>query len=130
MAYVYYNPNPARKDTIDCVVRAIARLFDTNWDTAYVKLSLQGYTDKSLIADDKVWGQYLRNNGFRLQPLPNTCPICYTVREFANDHPRGRYLLKTYGHVIAVIDGDYYDVTDTGDEIPIYYFERSADHAY
>ena len=130
MAYVYYNPNPARKDTIDCVVRAIARLFDTNWDTAYVKLSLQGYTDKSLIADDKVWGQYLRDNGFRLMPLPNTCPICYTVREFANDHPRGRYLLKTYGHVIAVVNGDYYDVTDTGDEIPIYYFERSADHAY
>lgn len=130
MAYVYYNPNPARKDTIDCVVRAVTKLFDIDWDTAYVKLSLQGFTDKSLIVDDKVWGQYLRNNGFRLQPLPNTCPICYTVREFANDHPRGRYLLKTYGHVIAVIDGDYYDVTDTGDEIPIYYFERSADHAY
>lgn len=102
---------------------------DMDWDTTYMKLAVQGFTDKSMMVDDRVWGNYLRSNGFRVMPLPNTCPFCYTVRDFANDHPRGRYLLKTYSHVIAVVDGDYYDSGDSGDEVPIYYFERSADHA-
>lgn len=130
MPYIYYNPNPAKKDTIDCVVRAVCALFDIDWETAYLKLSIQGYADKSLLVDDAVWGQYLRNNGFKVRPLPDACPNCYTVRDFAYDHPYGRYLLKCYGHVIAVVDGNYYDTSDTGDSIPIYYYERSVDHAF
>jgi hypothetical protein len=130
MPYVFYNPNPAGKYTIDCVIRAISKLMDMDWDTTYMKLSVQGFSDKSILVDDKVWGQYLRNNGFRVMPLPNTCPSCYTVRDFANDHPYGRYLLKTYEHVIAVVDGNYYDTGDSGDEVPIYYYERSVDHGY
>lgn len=129
MSYVYYNPNPHKKDDIDCVVRAVARLFDIDWDTAYMKLSIQGFAQKSILINDKVWGQYLRDNGFKVRPLPDTCPNCYTVKDFVNDHPKGRYLLKCYGHVIAIVDGNYYDTSDTGDEVPIYYFERSVDHA-
>jgi hypothetical protein len=128
MPYVYYNPNPEHKYTIDCVIRAISKLMDTDWDTTSIRLSAQAFMDKSVLVDDKVWGQYLRNNGYRIMPLPNTCPNCYTVRDFANDHPHGRYLLKTYEHVIAVVDGDYYDTGDSGDEVPIYYYERSVDH--
>ena len=128
MSYIHYNPNPRNKDRIDCVVRAVARVFDTDWDTAYMRLTIQGFADKSILVDDLVWGQYLRNNGFKVRPLPDTCPNCYTVKEFANDHPYGYYLLKCYGHVVAVVNGDYYDSTDTGDEVPIYYYERSADH--
>ena len=130
MPFVYYNPNPMGKYTIDCTIRAISKVMDMDWDTAFMKIAIQGFTDKSMMVDDKVWGQYLRNNGFRIRPLPDTCPNCYTVRDFANDHPKGRYLLKTYEHVIAVVDGDYYDTGDSGDEVPIYYYERSADHAY
>jgi hypothetical protein len=26
--------------------------------------------------------------------------------------------------VVAVVDGDYYDTWDCGDEVPVYYFER------
>lgn len=95
-----------------------------------MRLTIQGFSDKSPLVDDKVWGQYLRDNGFKVRPLPDTCPNCYTVREFAQDHPSGRYLLKTYDHVVPVINGDYYDTVDTGDDVPIYYYERSADHAF
>lgn len=127
MPYIYYNPNPLNKDEDDCVVRAITRLFDSDWDTVYMRLSIQGYANKSILVTDRLWGQYLRDNGFKVRPLPDTCPNCYTVRAFAQDHPKGRYLLKCYGHVVAVVDGDYYDTSDTGDMIPIYYFERMAD---
>lgn len=128
MPFIYYNPNPHRRDTIDCTIRAISKVMDLDWDETFLKLAFQAFAMKTMMVNDKVWGQYLRDNGFRVMPLPNTCPNCYTVRDFANDHPYGRYVLKTYEHVIAVIDGNYYDSGDSGDEVPIYYFERRSDH--
>jgi hypothetical protein len=124
MPYVYYNPNPCHKNTGDCVVRAVSRLLGLTWEEAYVELSIQGYLDKALIVDDNVWGNYLARNGYAMHQLPNTCPRCYSVLRFAEDHPYGKYLVKTPGHVIAVVDGDYYDTSDTGGEVPIYYWRK------
>lgn len=129
MPFIRYNPNPEHKYVPDCTVRAISKLMDIDWDTTYMALTVQGFMDKSPFIDDKVWGQFLRKNGYRVMPLPDLCPYCYTVREFANDHPHGRYLVKTHEHVIAIIDGDYYDTGDSGDEVPLYYYERVNDHA-
>ena len=129
MPFIRYNPNPEHKYVPDCTVRAISKLMDTDWDTTYMALTVQGFMDKSPFIDDKVWGQFLRKNGYRVMPLPDLCPYCYTVREFANDHPHGRYLVKTHEHVRAVVDGDYYDTGDSGDEVPLYYYERVIDHA-
>lgn len=36
----------------------------------------------------------------------------------------GRYLLALDQHVVAVVDGDYYDTWDSGNEIPIYYWMK------
>ena len=127
MPYIHYNPNPRHLNTNDCTIRAISKLLDLDWDTTFLKIAFYAFSQKSMMVTDKVWGQYLKDNGFKLRPLPNMCPDCYTVREFAEDHPHGRYLVKTYEHVIAVVDGNYYDSGDSGDEIPIYYYERSAD---
>ena len=38
MSFVYYNPNPKKKNTGDCVVRALAKFFDTDWLTAYMNI--------------------------------------------------------------------------------------------
>ena len=79
---------------------------------------------KELPSQNNVWGAYLRNIGYTRHIIPDTCPDCYTVRNFSKDHPQGRYILGTGSHVVAVIDGNYYDTWDSGDEIPIYYFEK------
>lgn len=126
MPYVYYNPNPNGLNTIDCVIRAVSKTFDVDWDTAYLEIMAQGFVDKSVPTSDMVWGNYLMRNGFRRVPIPNTCPYCYTVAQFAIDHPVGDYVVKTYEHVIAVSNGNYYDSFDSGSEVPIYYWERSA----
>lgn len=39
---------------------------DTDWDTTYMALTVQGFMDKSPFIDDKVWGQFLRKNGYRV----------------------------------------------------------------
>lgn len=75
-------------------------------------------------SSNEVWMKYLKQKGYRRFVIPDTCPSCYTIRQFCLDYPIGDYLVATGSHVVAVIDGNYYDTWDSGSEIPIYYFER------
>ena len=122
--YVETNFNPCKKSTGDCVVRAIAKILGITWRDTYIKLTAQGLEDCDIISSNEVWGNFLKNNGFKRYIIPDTCPRCYTVKDFCEDHPHGKYILATGNHVVAVIDGDYYDAWDSGNEIPIFYFQR------
>ena len=124
MSYIYYNPNPLGLSVGDCTIRAISKLIERDWKTTYLELLIQGYKMYDMPSANRVWGELLRSYGFVRRTIPDTCPDCYTVREFCYDHPIGKYVLGTGEHVIAVVDGDYYDSWDSGNEIPIYYFER------
>lgn len=122
--YVYFNPNPAGAKVGDCVVRAISKLLDKSWEMVYANISAKGLELKDMPSSNAVWGAYLRSKGYTRYSLPNTCPDCYTVRQFCIDYPVGDYLLATNGHVVTVIDGNYYDAWDSGDEVPIYYWRK------
>lgn len=52
------------------------------------------------------------------------CTTCYTVADFAREYPRGVYVLGCSGHVLAVIDGAWWDSWDSGAECPIYYWYK------
>ena len=79
-------------------------------------------------SSDSVWYEYLRKNGFKRESLPNTCPDCYTVKDFCRDYPKGKYLLYVLGdrigHVVAVVDGDYVDTWDSGDRIALFFWRK------
>lgn len=122
--YVYYNPNPRMKRVGDCVIRAICKLTGEDWDTVYMGVALEGYRIKDMPSANHVWGEYLKRQGYRRLPLPDTCPECYTVEEFCKDYPKGRYLLATGSHVVTVIDGKNYDTWDSSDEVPIYFWTK------
>ena len=120
--WINWNLNPKQKRTGDCAIRAIAKALDTDWETAYARLCMHGYTMADLPNAVHVYGSVLRQNGYKREIIPNTCPDCYTIKDFCSDHPKGRYVLVTGNHVVAAIDGDYYDTWDSGDETPILYF--------
>lgn len=122
--YVYYNPNPQMKRVGDCVIRALAKLMDRGWDRTYIDVCMQGYELKDMPSANHVWGTYLKRNDYIQRVIPDTCPECYRVTNFCDDHPEGKYLLATGSHVIAVVDGNYYDTWDSGDEYPVYYWEK------
>ena len=124
MSFVYFNPNPAGKRVGDCVIRALCKLLGQEWDKVYAGVATEGFRQKDMPSSDNVWIAYLKRQGYRMRPLPDTCPDCYTVKDFCGEHCHGSFLLQTGSHVIAVADGDYYDSWDSGDEVPIYYFER------
>lgn len=122
--FVQFNPNPNGIYADDCLVRSIALVLDKSWDNVYFDICLQGYLMKNMPSVNKVWGNYLRSIGFVEYPFFNVCPDCYTVRDFCYDHPFGTFILATGSHVIAVIDGDYYDAWDSGDEMPLSVWRR------
>ena len=122
--YRHYNPNPYGKSVGDCVIRALTILFNDSWDNVYVDLTMQGHFMKDMPSSNAVWGEYLKLNGFRQYSLPYTCPSCYTIIDFCYDFPKGKYLVATGSHVVAVVDGNYYDTSDSGKEVPIYYWRK------
>lgn len=124
MSYVNYNPNPARKLVGDCVIRAIAKSLNKDWEDVYLDIVMLGYQMHDMPSSNAVWGAYLLDNGFKRYVIPDTCPECYTVEEFVDDDPELTGILATGSHVIAVGNGNYYDTWDSGNEIPIFYWRK------
>lgn len=120
-----FNPNPKSKHTGDCIVRAIVAAEGESWDTVFLKLCVKAYQVGDMPSSNDVWGQYLIDRGYRLERLMNTCPYCYTVKDFCKDHPEGTYVLGTGTHAVCVKDGDYYDAWDSGDKVPLYAFVKA-----
>ena len=122
--YRYLNLNPGFWDTGDCTIRAISLLMNQSWQWTYLMVGIQGFLMYKMPSTNEVWSTYLYNNGYRRRAIRNTCPDCYTVRDFCRDFPMGRYLLALNGHVVTVIDGEYYDTWDSGDETVLYYWRK------
>ena len=126
MAYVYVNLNPMRRHTNDCVIRAIALVTGMSWEETYMELANQGLALCDLMENNSTWGTYLKEHGWIQGILPNTCPVCYTLKDFCNDYPIGTYLVATGSHLIGVVNSDYYDTTDSGSEIVTYFFRKDG----
>lgn len=124
MKYIYYNPNPLKLSVGDCVIRAISLILNKSWEQTYIELTDLGFTMYDMPSSNRVWSELLKDYGFIRKIIPNTCPDCYTVKDFCYDNPFGEFILGTGEHVVAVRDGNYFDSWDSGNEIPIYYFER------
>lgn len=122
--FKYRNPNPCKEIVGDCVIRALSILLGQSWDDIYDDLSFKAKMMCDMPSSNEVWSEYMYERGFTRRVIPDTCPACYTINRFCQDNPRGEFLLATGSHVVAVIDGDYYDTWDSGQEVPIYYFKR------
>jgi len=116
------NPNPGHKEVPDCVVRAISLALNRKWLDVYDDLCALGRKEYNMPSADAVWGKYLYQQGFEPFLLPESCPSCVTIRLFSQMHPIGVYIVGTGSHAVAVIDGDYYDSWDSGDEIPSFFW--------
>lgn len=122
----YYNPNPRNRSGVgDCTVRAVSKALGVSWESAYIDLVIQGYLLGDMPSSNQVVDSYLRSQGFSKHVIKDRCPDeCYTIKDFAVDHPEGTYILGTGTHMVAVKNGMYHDSWDSGDEVPLYYYEE------
>lgn len=119
-----FQPNPFNISTSDCTVRAVCAVTGLDWRTAHrILCELSGELGE-MPDRNRSWWAFLRAIGFTQFRLIDTCPDCYTVADFARDHPHGRYILGPHEHAVAVIDGDWWDSWDSGGTVPTYYFEE------
>lgn len=126
MAWVKYNPNPCGRSVGDCAVRAISKALKIDWEAAFITLSMNALQMCDMPSSDSVWGATLRQNGFYRQNIPNTCPDCYTIEDFAEEHPEGVYVVGTGNHVCTIRDGIVFDSWDSRREIPQFYWEERS----
>ena len=119
-----FNLNPLHRRADDCTVRAIATVLDKPWEEVFADLCLEGLRFYDMPSANHVWGSYLKKKGFNRHIIPDTCPQCYTVEDFAGDNPKGKFILALNGHVAPVIDGCIYDSFDSSEMIPIYYWQK------
>ena len=83
-------------------------------------LTLWCRLQKDVLSANKVWGEYLADNGYvRYEP---DYPM--DVYKFCCNFPHGTYVLGLDGHVVTVVDGRYYDTWDSGGKNVIYFWER------
>lgn len=122
--WIKENLNPDGKSVGDCVIRALSKVLKQPWEQTYTELATYGLAKHDLPSSNSVWGSYLRDKGFTRHIIPDSCPDCYTVASFCDDHPSGTYILALSGHVVAVKHGDYFDTWDSGNEVPIYFWRK------
>lgn len=120
--WVKANPNPARKEVPDCVIRAISIALNLPWIQVFDELYSVARMDFNMPSVDTVWGHYLYLKGFEPFLLPEYCPRCITIEEFTKQFPEGIYIIGTGSHAVAVINGNYYDSWDSGQEVPSFFW--------
>ena len=125
--FKFYNPNPKNKMVGDCVIRAISKALNQTWEETYIDLVVQGYIMGDLQSANGVWDAYLREKGFTRGIVTNNCAKCYSIADFANEHPEGTYVAGTGSHAVCIVNGDIYDAWDSSYEQPIYYYYKKGE---
>lgn len=97
---------------------------DKSWDEVYINLAVLGFEEKNMPSSNRIWHEYLDLNGYKRKFISDVCPTCYTLSDFANEYNIGSYIVGLDGHVVAVIDGKYYDTWDSGNEYPLFYWSK------
>lgn len=118
--FKYYQPNDKDlKDKVgDCQVRALSKVLGLSWLEAFdltipICREMQTYTifdselNKTKEAMARLGFEYTGISNKKGSKRP-------TVKSFAMSHPKGKYIVSVAHHVVAVVDGMYYDTWDSG----------------
>jgi hypothetical protein len=122
--FIEYNINPVANRTEDCGIRAVAVALGITWEQAFDLLAYNARAMGDVMHSNAVIGSVLRQNGFNKALIPNQCPDCYTIADFAIDNPKGDFVVGTGSHVVAVVDGNIIDTFNSKDLVPVWYWYR------
>ncbi|MBR1985109.1 MAG: hypothetical protein IKA31_05135, partial [Clostridia bacterium] len=103
MSYKFYNANARGNFVNDCTVRAISVAEGKSWDKTYEELSDIAQRN-GIVFDDVRFIDPLLDSRYKRK-----CYDSKYVGEFAEEHPKGTYLITMNGHITCCKDGTIYD---------------------
>ena len=108
----------------DCVFRTITKLFNVSWLDAFDSLIPYAREIQCNPNNKKCYEKYLLDHGYTYHGISNKKGSKRpTVQSFSSDHKIGKYFLNLANHVVAVVDGKYYDTWDCGECCLYGYYE-------
>ena len=125
------NPNPRWGlqrgmvwETADCTVRALANAISCLWVDAFDYLTTKARADYSVPNDGPGFRKWLIEGGAKW----THCPAVkgkkrMTALQFAETHPKGRFVLSIANHETACVDGVILDAFNCGDSAIFGYFD-------
>lgn len=112
----YFNPNPAKHEVGDCVVRALCAASGKDWDTIFAELSKIAFSLKCMPNDPMAYRKWLIDNGWVRTPISNKKGSKRpTVDEMAKRSKDGLvFVCEVANHIVTARDGAYFDLWDSG----------------
>ena len=130
--FCYYQPNKMDlKDKYgDCTIRALSKVFNCTWLEAFdmqVPLCRKYQLPNIFFAPAKTRNMFFHELGLTYYPVSNKRGTRRpTIDDFAKDHTQGRFLCVVANHIVAVVDGKYYDTWDSGHKSMYGWYELKA----
>ena len=127
------NPNPAWAlkrgmvwDRGDCVIRALANAISCLWVESFDYLTAKARRDFNVPNDGPGFRRWIVEDG----AVWTHCPAVkgkkrMTVKEFAETHPKGRYVISIANHETACVDGVILDAWNCGHKAVVGYFDMA-----
>lgn len=113
--WVEYNPNPNHNTKAnDCTIRAYCAAEKLEWDDAYDIACKYGKNLAFMPNDNTAVKRIVEEEfGYTRHKLSKE-ERGTTVNDFAIKHNEGTFLVEVARHLVAVINGEYYDSWDSG----------------
>lgn len=127
--YKYYQPNKKdlKDDYGDCVIRSLTKVLDMEWLQVFDELLPYARELQCMPNGKPCYEKFLKNKGFIYNGISNKKGSKRpTFDRFAKDHKTGTYVLRVAHHLVAVVDGFYYDTWDSGESSMYGYWEKNA----
>lgn len=129
--FCYYQPN--RKDLKDeygdCTIRALSKAMNVSWLEAFdaqLPLCRESQIPNIFFVPIKMRNKNMERLGFTYTGISNKRGTRRpTVEAFAKAHPDGTYILNLANHVVAVVNGKYYDTWDCGQCCLYGYYQKA-----
>ena len=129
--YHYYNCNPHRKLTDDCVIRAICSSTGESWDDTIKELTEYAIKTGYMLNTPECYSKYLADKGYVKQKQPvHKDGKKVRFKEFVKMFDGHAICHCGQGHVTYVADNSAWDIWDVSDEVVGNYFVHKAELEY
>jgi hypothetical protein len=115
MNYQFYNPHPKGLRVGDCVKRCFTKVLNKDYMEVQKLLNqIKNEIGSDKYNENRVWKELIKRNKFKKLSFPAVKgQDRMNGHTFTELYPKGTYILRMAGHLVACVDGIIYDTWDS-----------------